>query len=224
MKKYLESGKYIDWKHPEVLAKAKSLANGIEEQDHVQTAIIRYYELNQLNYCKVEPNMNLSDKIHALWDHLFWADSRLFDALKSNELTNDNAYREFAHIIGSEETWLSRLQKRTAHTSVWPDLKQTELEQQMGVIHNAYEGYLADLGEKDLETNISYTNSAGKQFSNSISDILLHVALHSQYHRGKINLILRESGQEPVPVDYIAFVRGVPAATREQNQHTPGSG
>jgi hypothetical protein len=36
--------------------------------------------------------------------------------------------------------------------------------------------------------------------------------LHGQYHRGKINLLLRQSGAEPAPADYISYVRGVPAA------------
>jgi uncharacterized damage-inducible protein DinB len=37
--------------------------------------------------------------------------------------------------------------------------------------------------------------------------------LHGQYHRGKINLLLRQAGLAPAPVDFISFVRGVPAAT-----------
>ena len=38
--------------------------------------------------------------------------------------------------------------------------------------------------------------------------------LHGAYHRGQIALLLREGGAEPAPTDYIAFVRGAPAATR----------
>jgi uncharacterized damage-inducible protein DinB len=36
--------------------------------------------------------------------------------------------------------------------------------------------------------------------------------LHGQYHRGKINVLLRQSGAEPVLVDYIGYVRGAAAA------------
>ena len=35
-----------------------------------------------------------------------------------------------------------------------------------------------------------------------------------QYHRGKINLLLRQQQATPIPVDCIAFLRGSPAATR----------
>jgi len=61
---------------------------------------------------------------------------------------------------------------------------------------------------------VTYTNSAKREFSTALGDILVHVALHGQYHRGKVNLLLRENGLEPVPADFIAFVRGAPAATQ----------
>ena len=37
--------------------------------------------------------------------------------------------------------------------------------------------------------------------------------VHGQYHRGKVNLLLRQEGMSPVPGDFIAYVRGAPAAT-----------
>ena len=53
---------------------------------------------------------------------------------------------------------------------------------------------------------------------------LLHVPLHGQYHRGKINLLLRQAGRQPAPTDYITFVRGVSAATEEAARRSSGSG
>jgi uncharacterized damage-inducible protein DinB len=58
-------------------------------------------------------------------------------------------------------------------------------------------------------------NSAGQSFETPVSDMLLQVALHGQYHRGKINLMLRQAHLPPTPTDYIAFARGVPAATTD---------
>jgi uncharacterized damage-inducible protein DinB len=40
------------------------------------------------------------------------------------------------------------------------------------------------------------------------------VALHGSYHRGQIALLVRAGGSTPAPTDYIAFIRGAPAATR----------
>jgi uncharacterized damage-inducible protein DinB len=55
-------------------------------------------------------------------------------------------------------------------------------------------------------------NSAGQAFTSTVEDILLHVCLHGQYHRGQVALLLREAGAAPATTDYIAFARGAPTA------------
>ena len=45
-----------------------------------------------------------------------------------------------------------------------------------------------------------------------MEDMLLQVVLHGCYHRGQVALVVRGAGAEPSPTDYIAFVRGAPAA------------
>lgn len=154
------------------------------------------------------------NKIRDLWEHLYWADVRIFNALPPANPESDDAIREFAHIIGAEETWLSRLQKRASRTPVWPDMDHAELKKIMEVTHNDYQDYLSELRKEQLSVKVTYTNSTGNRFTTSIGDILLHVALHGQYHRGKINLILRRSGHAPTPTDYIAYLRGLPTANK----------
>jgi uncharacterized damage-inducible protein DinB len=67
--------------------------------------------------------------------------------------------------------------------------------------------FLTNLSNTDLDKFISYSNSKGQEFKNSVRDILTHVALHGQYHRGQINSRLRADGFEPVNLDFITFVR-----------------
>lgn len=144
--------------------------------------------------------------------HLYWADARLLDALEKGGAV-PAAFREFAHVIGSEETWLARIEGRAPRCAVWPDLPVSDVRGLMEETHAAYRGYLSELTEEGLEKPVSYTNSAGRQFTNNVGEILLHVALHAQYHRGKVNFLLRQAGQPPSPTDFIAFTRGAPAAT-----------
>jgi uncharacterized damage-inducible protein DinB len=185
--------------------------------------------------------MTTLEGLRRLWDHARWADSLLFEAIPrggddagaavgGDDLAGDAvragvvqaeapeadaaaAAREFTHVIGAEETWLARLECRAPRAAVWPALSLDEIGRLMTATHGAYAAYLASLREDDLATSVAYTNSAGRAFETAVGDILLHVALHGQYHRGKVNLLLRRAGVEPVPVDFIGFLRGVPAAT-----------
>jgi uncharacterized damage-inducible protein DinB len=155
---------------------------------------------------------DLLNAIRRMWEHSAWADALLFDALAASARAGA-AWVEYSHILGAEETWLSRLEGRQSRSAVWPKLEREQIASLRDQVVLGYETYLKTLDEPALSGSIEYTTSAGMTFQTRCADILVHVALHGQYHRGKINLLLRESGGEPAPVDYIGFVRGVPAAT-----------
>ena len=145
-------------------------------------------------------------------DHLAWADDALLETITDARPYPDAAAREFAHILGADETWLARLESRRANADVWPasdadTLRQLALDVQVG-----YARYLDTLIEADLHRLVVYQNSAKISFETPVRDILYHVFMHAQYHRGKVNLLLRQAGLTPAPADYIGFIRGFPAA------------
>lgn len=153
-------------------------------------------------------------QIRRLWDHRVWADEALFGGLRASP--DAAARREYGHVLGAEETWLARLEQRRPLVPVWPEVMSlVELDALRARVAPAYGDYLRGLTPTSLGEMVTYANSAGARFTTGVGDILLHVALHGQYHRGKVNLMLRQAGHDPVPVDFIAFVRGAPAAVTE---------
>ncbi|MHB1224279.1 MAG: DinB family protein [Gemmatimonadaceae bacterium] len=157
--------------------------------------------------------MSLAEHLRRLSAHDDWADARILGALRQLPAPPPAAMREFAHVLGAREVWLARIEGRVPLVPVWPDLPLTELASLADGNSRRHRALLDRLTEADLRAPVSYTNSAGIAFVTPLDDILLHVAMHGQYHRGKVNLALRDAGLPPVPTDYIAFVRGAPAAT-----------
>jgi len=155
------------------------------------------------------------EQLRGLYAHLFWADARAVEAVRGAKDLPPKALVLLSHVLGAEEVWLSRLERRPAEAPVWPDLTVDACAELAAENRRKLEVHLAGLGAGDLERIVAYTNSAGQSFESKISDILLHVALHGCYHRGQVMLLLREAGSEPAATDYIAFVRGAPAATRQ---------
>lgn len=147
--------------------------------------------------------------VRKLWAHIAWADETLLRALEAGT-PSPEILREYAHILGADEIWLARLEQRASRTPVWPTLPLDEVTTLAQTLHQDYRTFLASLNQQRLEQVIAYTNTAGNSFENSIRDILIHVALHAQYHRGKVNLLLRQAGMAPASTDYIAFLREVP--------------
>jgi len=152
-------------------------------------------------------------QIRRLWQHSFWADRLMLAGLRKLSTVPPDAQREFAHVIGAQETWLSRIEGRRATLDVWPAVKLEELNADSVIAK--FDTFLTHLTPSALAGHVHYANSAGKTFDTVLSDILMHVAMHSQYHRGKVNVHLRGAGLEPMPTDFITWVRGIPAATKK---------
>jgi uncharacterized damage-inducible protein DinB len=151
--------------------------------------------------------------IRALLDHMAWADERVLESLRQQAVPQ-RALDLYAHVLGAEHVWLARLEQRPAVVAVWPALKLPDCERLARANGAAFRAYADRLTSSDLRRTVHYRNSAGQELDSAIEDILVHVAMHGSYHRGQVTLLVRDAGAEPQPTDYIAFVRGVPAATR----------
>lgn len=148
-----------------------------------------------------------------LLSHLRWADRAVLESLRA-AAPHASALELFSHIVGAEETWLARLESREPRAAVWPDITLEEAAELGESVHASLGRWIDTADDERLAAEITYRNSAGQQFTTRASDILTHVMMHGSYHRGQIALLLRQSGATPAPTDYVAFIRGVPAASR----------
>lgn len=142
-----------------------------------------------------------------LFQHSDWANREILKALRSTE-TGGKALKLFAHILLAERVWLTRLRgDDSSGLPIWAELDLLHCEELAERNEKGFRAFLADPLLSDPDRIVAYANSEGMPFKNAVGDILTHVALHGQYHRGQINLLLRENGFEPVSLDYISFVR-----------------
>ena len=145
------------------------------------------------------------DLVARLFAHLDWADGRALDALRT--APDADAVRRFAHVLGAEEVWLARLEGRAAAQPVWPELDLDGCAALAEGNRARWAAYLAALTPEILARELDYRMTNGTSSRSRVSDILLHVALHGQYHRGQIALLVRAAGGEPRGTDFITFAR-----------------
>ena len=162
--------------------------------------------------------------VRQLWQHSVWANNELARALHATDNPPAEAWREELHVLGAEEIWLSRLEAREMRVGGWPTMSREEAAAFQETMTTEFAALCGRLGEQDLDRVVSYRTTDGRPFTNSVGDILVHVAMHGQYHRGKVNLLLRQGALAPSPVDFIAFVRGAPAATHSAAAPDSASG
>lgn len=144
--------------------------------------------------------------LRRLFEHLFWADARVLDLLRS--VNDERSLGLFAHLLAAERVWLRRLRgDDSSSLAIWPTLSLPECAALAETNRAAYADYLSGLTERALTNKVTYRNSQGAEFRTSRQDILTHVALHGSYHRGQIMQSIRGFGAEPVNTDYITWVR-----------------
>ncbi|GED17576.1 DinB family protein [Aneurinibacillus migulanus] len=146
--------------------------------------------------------------IQKMYEHLNWANHRILEKLHNNKNGNQQIIDLFSHILYTEQVWITRLRGMdSSQLPIWSEANLSVCAELVRKNQDDFTALFANLTSADLDNLISYRNSKGKEFKTSIEDILTHVALHGQYHRGQINSRLRANRVEPVNTDYITFVR-----------------
>ncbi|HEV2426240.1 MAG TPA: DinB family protein [Terriglobia bacterium] len=163
--------------------------------------------------------MGTIDHYRRLFRYDRWANGEVLGALRlsadPSEPGNDEprgeavrqALKRFAHILGAEWLWLARLNLPAEAMAVWPELTLDQCVRQIGTLGDAWDGYLAGLDAAGLDKTIDYTNSKGQPWRSRVEDVLMHVVMHSAYHRGQIAVEMRAAGLIPAYTDFIQAVR-----------------
>jgi len=145
------------------------------------------------------------------FDQLFaydqWANRECLKALVASRAAGASAIGRMAHILSAEKLWLERIQRRPQSMAVWPALSLEECGALVDELSGAWNKYLANLAPDALSEAIEYKNSKGEPWTSRVEDVLMHVILHSAYHRGQIAMEMRASGMEPAYTDFIHAVR-----------------
>ena len=152
--------------------------------------------------------------LRQLFEHLRWADAGVQASLTEAVNPPPHTLVLFAHVVAAEHVWLSRMRGEKPEIEVWPKLSLAQCLELGARNADEFSALVESLDEIGLDGGVTYKNSAGLEFTSSFRDILLHVALHGAYHRGQIAAAIRAGGDAPASTDYIAFVRGTPAARR----------
>ena len=117
------------------------------------------------------------------------------------------ALRLMAHVAAAEVLWQGRLHADPAPVVVWPESSADEVAAVLDRMARAWPTLVSGLSATELVRSVPYVNSKGEEWSTTVEDILLHVVLHSSYHRGQVAYVLRNGGATPAYTDYVHCVR-----------------
>jgi uncharacterized damage-inducible protein DinB len=149
--------------------------------------------------------MDLIEHYRQLARYDGWANLEVVRSLRASGTPPAKSVKWLAHIVAAEYVWLTRLRSEPQPLPVWPELSLEQSEEEFKKLAAAWPAFLA--AGRQLEGAVSYKNSKGEPWTNSVADILTHVFMHSAYHRGQIAADMRQAGHTPAYTDFIHGVR-----------------
>jgi uncharacterized damage-inducible protein DinB len=123
--------------------------------------------------------------------------------IENSDRINGKVIPLFSHIMNAHQVWNSRI---LDHEPLGVNQIHT-LEACQSIDNSNYQHTLQILDEFDLQTIVTYRNTKGNEFKNTIQEILFQAANHSTHHRGQIVYDLRLNNIEPPMTDYIFYKR-----------------
>lgn len=145
------------------------------------------------------------DYLRSLNEHGIWADARMLAAVEAAPFDTTDALRELSHVRGAQEIWLTRLEGTTPAIPAWPTWGAAELADASSSLDARLRAVIDALTLDALAKPVQYRNLAGTPHETALGDILLHLMMHGQYHRGRANIALKSAGKDAVGVDYMLW-------------------
>jgi uncharacterized damage-inducible protein DinB len=89
----------------------------------------------------------------------------------------------------------------------WPDLTLEECASAIEDLRRRWADLLDNLTPEKLVGDLTYLSLKGIEYRTPIQDVLMHLVLHSAYHRGQVAAAVREAGGNPAATDYVVYLR-----------------
>lgn len=142
---------------------------------------------------------------YQLFDYNFFCNKKVIETCAHLEAIPERSTRLFSHVLNAHHIWNARMLGHAPTLGVW-DLHEAA---SWGDLHyqNQRDSFEIISNDDPLDRRITYDNSEGRTFVNTLQDILFHIINHSTHHRAQINTDFRANGLEPLALDYISYKR-----------------
>lgn len=142
---------------------------------------------------------------NSLLEYNHHTNQKLIEAFIENKnKVSEKSWSLINHILNAHQIWNQRINAIEKTFGVW---EMHPSETLLNIDLDNFKQSLAWIESLDFNTIITYKNSKGESFQNSLQDICFHIINHSTYHRGQIALEFKQVGIAPLITDYIFYKR-----------------
>jgi len=164
------------------------------------------------------------DVVRAHFDYSAWASEKLVEAagvLAPEELTRDfrtadrSVLDTLVHIFAADRLWLSRL-SGSPHPGfiTGRDRSLEVVRTEWPELHRGWQDWASTQTIDSISAPLTYTDMKGREWTQPIWQLAMHVVNHATHHRGQVSGFLRSMGHTPPGIDLAYYYREGHAAKR----------
>jgi uncharacterized damage-inducible protein DinB len=149
----------------------------------------------------------MSLQMDRLFTYDAWANREVLKSFQAATSVPAKAIRLFSHVLSANRLWYERIQQLPQSFPVWAGFTIEQCHSQVDEVASLWERYFHEMPRERLLQIVNYKNTQGREWTSTVEDILLHVVIHSEHHRGQIAAEMRAAGNVPALTDFIHAVR-----------------
>ncbi len=136
-----------------------------------------------------------------------WANRATLRSLASVDPPPERGVALLAHIAETERLWLDRLRGLSADIPPWLERSIEQVSSEIDTLERRWVALLESTTPDELGRPIAYPNTSGVPFDGPPRDLIMHVILHGQEHRGQIGQEVTAAGGEWSETQYAWWLR-----------------
>ena len=139
-----------------------------------------------------------------IFEYHHQTNQRLIGQISENiDKVSERTIPLFSHAINAHQIWNSRI-LQTAPLGVF---EIHSLDKCIELDKENFEHTIKIMDSYEMFFVVSYQDSKGDLYQNTVSDILYHIGNHFTHHRGQLISDLRQNDIAPIRTDYILYKR-----------------
>ena len=167
--------------------------------------------------------MQETSTLQRLFRYKAWANDALLTAMQQFEdgaPAKDIAIRILNHTLVVDRIFAANLRHADHGFTSANESLASSLEELSGAIRSSdqwYIDYVSGLDERQLAERIDFTFSDGEPGRMSREEMLMHVTIHGEYHRGQAGLLMMQNSiAPPAGSGLTTYLHTVEASTRRR--------
>jgi len=151
---------------------------------------------------------NVKKYFISLFEYEFWANKKILTALETNTSSKE-IMDLFSHMLADMKPWVILLRKEgfSEKINCQPSWNINQCGTELDELRGNLSGYLNSATAMEFGNIIESKGSKGQIFRNTVADVLTHIASHSEYHRGQIEMLIRKKTNTFLPLSHMYYLR-----------------